>query len=251
MLEETAGAETPAAEGVEPEAIDETSAPSTEQQTEADKPSEASAETGDKSGDDTAEKPEKNWASDRIKELTRKRREAERRAERAEQRLKEAQSTDLDGLEYEDQIAERTIRRSRQETLENERTAAQELAWEAFSEGENLARAKYADYDAVTRNPNVPITGEIVELAMDSDVGPELVYHLGKNPQEAARIAALPPKRQAVEIGRLEARLTAPKPVIAPPPDPVTPISGGGSAQAQKDPSKMSMSEYVAWRAKN
>lgn len=248
MIEETAGAATPAAEGDAPEATDVISEPSTEQQPEADKPSEASTESGGKSGDDDPAKP--NWASDRIKELTRKRREAERRAERAEQKLKEAQQTNLDDLDFEDQIAEKTVRRSRQETLETEREVARDLAWEAFSESEAIARQKYADYDAVTRNKAVPITSEIVELAMDSDVGPELVYHLGKNPQEADRIAALPPKRLAVEIGRLEAKLTAPKPIVTPPPDPVTPIGSGGSASMQKDPSKMSMSEYVAWRAK-
>lgn len=248
MTEETAGAETPAAEpAVAAPAIDAPSAPSTEQQPEADKPGEASAETGEKPGD-TAEKP--HWVSDRIKELTRKRKEAERRAERAERKLQEAQNASLDDLDYEEQIAERTIRRTRQEALENEREAISDLAREAFSESEAIARTKYADYDAVTRNPNLTLTESMAALAMDSDVGPELVYHLGKNPQEAARIAALPLERQAREFGRLEAKLTAPKPIIAPPPDPITPISGGGSAP-QKDPNKMSMAEYAAWRAAN
>jgi hypothetical protein len=102
----------------------------------------------------------------------------------------------------------------------------------------------------VTRNPNIPITPEMAEIIRDSDVWPDLAYHLGKNMAEAARIAALSPTRQAVELGRLEARVTAPKPLPNRAPAPVEPVSGI-AAGGTKDPGKMSFEEYKAWREAN
>lgn len=251
MSEETAGAETPAADGNTPEAtVENTSEATTGGQSEATNESEASAsdDTGGNSGDDASAEKSTSWASDRIKELTRKRREAERRAERAEQRLREAESQNLDDLEYEDQIAERTLRRTRKENLDTERETARELALEVFATSEGIARGKYADYDAVTRNPSLPITESILDAVADEDNGPDVLYHLGKNPALAHEIARMPVARQARELGKLAAKLSAPKPQPKQPPTPVSPVSAiaaGGS----KDPGNMSMSEYIAWRA--
>lgn len=247
MTEETAGAETPAADGVAPEAMVETPDTTTGQPADAENTDEAS-DTGEDSGTDAAAKP--NWASDRIKELTRKRREAERRAERAEQRLREAESASLDDLDYEDQIAERTVRRSRKEQVELERESVRDLAMEAFAESESAARGKYTDYDAITRNPSLAITESMLEVVADEERGPEVLYHLGKNPVLAAEIAAMPIARQARELGKLAERISTQRQSPKQPPDPVKPVSGI-KAGGVKDPSKMSMSEYIKWREAN
>jgi hypothetical protein len=42
----------------------------------------------------------------------------------------------------------------------------------------------------------------------ESDIGPQIVYELCKNPQEAKRIAALPAYKQAAEIAKIEERLS-------------------------------------------
>lgn len=247
MIDETAGAETPAADGVEPEATVETPDTTTGQPSDAENTDEAS-DTGEDSGTDAAAKP--NWASDRIKELTRKRREAERRAERAEQRLRESEKASLDDLDYEDQIAERTLRRNRKEQVELERESVRELAMEAFAESEAVARGRYADYDAVVRNPSLAITESMLEVVADEERGPDVLYHLGKNPALAAQIAAMPVARQARELGKLAERISSPRNAPKPPPTPVTPVSGIKSGGV-KDPSKMSMAEYIKWREAN
>lgn len=249
MTNETAGAETPAAEEHDSEAtVENTSEATTEEQSDAETEGESSPSDAkdENSGDDAAAKP--NWASDRIKELTRKRREAERRAERAEAKLRQSQEANLDDLDWEDQIAERTLRRNRQEQVDNEREAAKELAMEAFAASEGLARTKYADYDAVTRNPSLPITESIIEVVADEENGPDVLYHLGKNPQLAAEIARMPVARQARELGKLAAQVSAPKASPKQPPKPVKPVNGM-AAGGTKDPNKMSMAEYVAFRA--
>jgi len=88
------------------------------------------------------------------------------------------------------------------------------------------------------------------EAIVESDLGPALLYHLASNPEEAERIADLSPARQIAELGKLEERLTV-KPArrTSEAPEPPNPTRGGKSAQ--KDPTKMSVSEFAAWRAQN
>lgn len=201
-----------------------------------------------------AEKPEKKVPDDvqeainaRISEITRKRREAERRAERAEKKLRELEGRDLNDLDYEDQIAEKTLARSRREQLENDRETAQELALEAYQARVEIAAQKYSDYAEVVGNPSLPITPAMAEAIMDSEVGPDVAYFLGKNPKEAARISQLNPVSQARELGRLEAIVSTQRQTPKPAAAPVQPV-GARSAPVRKDPTKMSMAEYIAWR---
>lgn len=212
-----------------------------------------SGETGEQAkeepkADDAEKVPD--GVQQRINEITRKRREAERRAERAEKRLREMEGKNLDDLDYEDQIAERTLNRSRREQIDNDRETAQELAREAYEARVQSVAAKYPDYSQVTQNPNLAITPAMAETILDSDYGPDIAYHLGKNPTEAARIASLNPVSQARELGKLEALVSAPKPAAKPAPAPVKTVGSQGSGSA-KDPSKMTMAEYTAWRKSN
>lgn len=207
---------------------------------------EADHETGD--DQETDERKVPDGVQQRINEITRKRREAERRAEKAERKLKELEGRNLDDLDYEDQIAERTLTRSRREQLENDRETVQELAAEAYQARVEAKAGKYPDYHAVTTNPNLAISPAMAEVIMDSDLGPDLAYHLGKNPAEAARIAALNPISQVRELGKIEAAIAAPKTTPKPPPEPVRKV-GSKAAGTAKDPSKMTMAEYVAYRA--
>lgn len=246
MNAETTGAEAPAAEVTTPATVENAEA-TTAQQSEAESTGDVGAsETTDTTSD---EKPKrKHWAHDRIDTLTRQRYEAERQAEYWKQRA--SQTVDPDTLGYEDGMAERFQQRLRQEQADTAKETASQLAAEAFNYRETIGREKYADYDAVTRNPNVPITPAMAEIIRDSDVGPDLAYHLGKNLTEAARIAALPQARQAAELGRLEERITAPKALPKQPPAPVEPVNAIASG-GQKAPEEMTMAEFKAWREAN
>ncbi len=88
---------------------------------------------------------------------------------------------------------------------------------------------------------------------MDSEKGPELVYHLAKNPAEAERLNAMSVRQMDREIGRLETTLGAKAPPAPPAarttnaPPPVKPGSPA-SSPANTDPSKMTQPEYEAWR---
>lgn len=105
-----------------------------------------------------------------------------------------------------------------------------------------------ADYYEVVSNPTLPFNGQVLEALMGSDKGPEIAYHIAKSPELVAKLAGQSIPQRLATIGRLEAELSRPpappKQSAAPPPP--NPIGAGPSAE--KDPSKMTGDEWLAWR---
>ena len=89
------------------------------------------------------------------------------------------------------------------------------------------ARARYDDFDLVVTDPSTPISPVMAEAIMASAGGHEVAYYLGRNKQEAARIASLPTIAQAMEIARLEQRLNAAARRVSSAPPPPRTVSGG------------------------
>jgi hypothetical protein len=132
-----------------------------------------------------------------------------------------------------------------QRTAETRATQARDMAW-----GERIQafRERAPDFEQVALNQGLPLSEAMAEMIKESDFGPEIAYWLGKNPQDSARIAALPPTRAAVEIGRLEARFMQPAaPRFTQAPAPVKTVSSGNAA-ATKSPQDMTFAEYEAMR---
>jgi hypothetical protein len=119
----------------------------------------------------------------------------------------------------------------------------------AFVDAASEARERYADFDqvvAVTARSDV-LSHEMADMVLESEIPADLAYHLGKHPEVARQLSQLPPLIAAREIGRIEARLSAPPPRIqtnAPPP--ITPVNATGKASKAVD--EMSMDEYIAAR---
>jgi signal recognition particle GTPase len=119
------------------------------------------------------------------------------------------------------------------EDLEDAQIARQKLA---------AGAKKYADFEEVTGNPDVPITYVMAKAIVESDVSADLAYYLCSHVDEAERISSLPPTRQAIELGRLEDKLKAPpKPTQTPPP--IKPLDG--NAGAKRDWADLSTAEHV------
>jgi hypothetical protein len=86
---------------------------------------------------------------------------------------------------------------------------------------ENEFKAKNPDYEDVVYT--APISDAMADLIMESEIGAELAYYLGKNTDEASRIAQLDPVKAARELGRIEAKLEKPPAApVAPRPPPVS-----------------------------
>lgn len=120
--------------------------------------------------------------------------------------------------------------RAARDELQQERTREKEQAKrQTFKQRETDFAKANPDYFSVTRDPSLPFTRELVELAAESDKGPEVLLYLAKNREIADRIAELTPVQAARELGRLEAKFEkppapapAPKPVSKAPPPPPT-----------------------------
>ena len=191
------------------------------------------------------------------KRLAREQRKWER--EQA-QRLSEQQTRQAPANVYPEDFADPTayaeaLAEQKAEQLLAQREAArqQSALVEAYQDREEDARTKYDDFEQVAYNPNLAVTDIMAQTIQASDIGPEIIYHLGSNPKEAARIAKLQPFLQAKEIGKLEAALTSAPPVrktsTAPAPiAPVTARSNGSPAYSTTDPrsiKSMSTSDWI------
>ena len=121
---------------------------------------------------------------------------------------------------------------------------------DAFSERCDEVRGKHDDYDDVVGNPALHITPAMAATIKQSETGPELAYYLGKNPQEATRIAKLSPFLQAKELGRLEVKVSeAPAPKTSAAPEPIKPVNGrvGNTALDTTDPKSLGKLGTSAW----
>ena len=118
---------------------------------------------------------------------------------------------------------------------------------EGFTKQTEDARAVYDDFDEVVDNPDLPISQAMAEAIMRSTNGADVAYYLGKNPEQAARLASLDPFSAAVEIGRIAATVVRPQPRKASnAPPPIQPV--GTRATPVTDPDKMSTDDWLKWR---
>lgn len=92
-------------------------------------------------------------------------------------------------------------------------------------------------------------SNSVIEAALATGAPADVLYQLGKNPDEAERIFSLPPVRMAVELGKLAStpKPAAPKPPISSAPPPIKPLNSKPQA-VEKDPEKMSDAEWLEWR---
>ena len=100
----------------------------------------------------------------------------------------------------------------------------------SYHEKEEDARGRYEDFEQVAYNPKLPITDVMAQTIQAAENGPDIVYYLGTNPNEADRISRLTPILQAKEIGKLEAKVAS-EPVTkrtSSAPAPISPVTARG-----------------------
>lgn len=222
------------------------------------------------------DKPKSRGVQKRIDELTANWREEQRTRQRLESMLERVLSKDepqqtseparvedepkLEQFKtYEEYVAAVADHRAEQKLAallakqeEQRRTTEAERQREerarSFRERAASFAATTPDFNEVAFSDAVPVTEDMADALNFSEKGPEILYYLGQNIPEAARIARLPPVQAALEIGRLEAKLSLPQPrTVTKAPPPINPLSGG-QGSLSVDPDKMSSSEWLKWR---
>jgi len=206
----------------------------------------------------------KQTAQERINEITRLRRDAERRAERAEARLAERERIEkapargepgprpiIDQFEtteaYEDALFEW------RDSARDQKLAAERMAREhdeqliTFNSRATKLRKEHPDFDDIVESP--VFTPNMRMAILSSEKGPELAYHLGlpENRAEAERIQRLSNHVQLFEMGKLEQTLSIVRKTrtTTSAPEPIKPV--GITGKGETDPSKMSTAEWMAW----
>lgn len=191
------------------------------------------------------------------KRLAREQRKWEReQAQRLAEQQARHQPADLVPEQFEtyEDYADALAERKAEELLARREAEHQQRALlDAYHDREEAARDKYDDFEMVAYNPELPVTEAMARAIQASEIGPDVLYHLGTNPKEAARISRLDPILQAREIGKIEAQLGAAPPVkrTSNAPAPIAPVTArttGSPAFDTTDPrstKSMSTSEWI------
>lgn len=125
-----------------------------------------------------------------------------------------------------DQVKQLTEQQKQQAAVQTFWTRADEVA------------ERFPDFEKAVTDPTFEFHGDVYEFAMDSEIGPELAYHLSKNRQKLAAIHAMPSIKAARALLDLEAELKA-KPKARPSnaPEPINPVGNRGRATSSALPS--------------
>lgn len=142
--------------------------------------------------------------------------------------------------------------------------AAETLA-ETFQSRVESFKKETPDWKAIVENPALPqLAGAASAVILTSELGPKILYALGKDIGLAQRIAKMSPELQAAQIGKLEATIElagktaagqkapvgqakpAPKKSVSNAPPPPTPTPAGNRAQEREltDPG-LDMEEFA------
>lgn len=138
--------------------------------------------------------------------------------------------------------------------IEHERAASyqeqQHRMYSAWEEAKADARERIPDFDAVVTE-HTPIHPRAAPFIVESEKGAEIAYWLGKNVAAANKLAQqfeTAPAQALIELGRIEARVSAPPAKsLSTAPKPA-PTLGGGVNPLGFDPNKSStndMADYL------
>lgn len=228
----------------------------TEQATGA---TETAAETATEA-EKSVEKPKRTpWYTQRIDELTRQRREAERERDGYKRSLEQTLSAVKPAAETaEADAATGPLAPAQPETKlppsEVEKRAAELIAVREFNAAcdrtfdEGMKEFPTFKDSVDTLKALGALEQSFVESVIATDAPAKVLQHLGQNPEEAQRIMALPLRKQVIELDRIASTKPAAKPVSKTPP-PVTPVGGAArTSQELRDDDKME--DWVAKRLK-
>ena len=217
----------------------------------------------------------------RFSEITKQREEARQEAQRErqarealearlaalEQQKQPAQAVTVDqepqpsqfndAFEYAKALAEYTadkrIAEMKQEEAKAREAAERQKIIDQWTQKVQKAKADLPDFDDIVASSEVVVNDDIRDAILESDVGPQILYHLAENDEVAKKIAGLSPKQALREIGKLEARFEKneqPTQSVAKSkaPAPISPIRSSGKADLPISANGEFHGSYQAWK---
>lgn len=207
----------------------------------------------------------KRKASHRIGELYAKAKASERDAQTAwrevaelRRELDSLRNTRTDDFQQQSQNDMRAaVKEERLRQLESETARrvneSRDYRAQTFSAKIEAASERIPDLKQVLNDFNqLPVSEYAADVISESDKAAEIAWYLGKNPDEAHRIAGLPPHRQGEAIARIEAKVsiaTPRKTSAAPPPVPMVGASSAPGAKSLGDMGVEDIAKQIYGRA--
>ena len=161
-----------------------------------------------------------------------------------------------DAFEYAKALAEYTadkrIAEMKQEEAKAKEAQERQKVIDQWTQKVQKAKADLPDFDDIVASSEVVVNDDIRDAILESDVGPQILYHLAENDEIAKKIAGLSPKQALREIGKLEARFEKTeesKPVTkSKAPAPISPIRSSGKADVPMSANGEFHGSYQAWK---
>ena len=161
-----------------------------------------------------------------------------------------------DAFEYAKALAEYTadkrIAEMKQEEAKAKEAQERQKVIDQWTQKVQKAKADLPDFDDIVASSEVVVNDDIRDAILESDVGPQILYHLAENDEIAKKIAGLSPKQALREIGKLEARFERTeesKPVAkSKAPAPISPIRSSGKADLPISANGEFHGSYQAWK---
>ena len=161
-----------------------------------------------------------------------------------------------DAFEYAKALAEYTadkrIAEMKQEEARAKEAAERQKVIDQWTQKVQKAKAEMPDFDDMVASSDVVVNDDIRDAILESDVGPQVLYHLAENTDYAKKIASMSPKQALREIGKLEARFEKTeesKPVAkSKAPAPINPIRSSGKADVPISANGEFHGSYQAWK---
>ena len=228
------------------------------------------------------DKPKQNPKLEkRFSELTKRAKQAEADKASLEARLQELESRQTpapqkadpvsekpqasqfnDAFEYAEALAEWSAEKAleQRDIQEQQRKVDEQRnevikSWSAKLEA---AKADIPDFDDMVASSNVQVRDEVRDAILESDVGPQILYHLASDDDYANKLAAMPTNKALKELGKLEVqfeRKEAPieksEPVArSKAPAPIKPITAGkGTSDVLIDGNVVFHGTYAQWKS--
>lgn len=168
-----------------------------------------------------------------------------------------------DMFEYAEALSEWTAdKRIREEKAKEAAQKAEQerqKTMDTWSNRVNDFRSKTPDFDDMVGSADVVVSNEVRDAIFDSEVGPQILYHLAENPDVAKKLQGMTAIGALRMIGKLEAKFeepaqpqtqreTAVKTSKAPPPiNPIRATAGGPVTDL--DANRQFHGSYQAWKA--
>lgn len=142
-----------------------------------------------------------------------------------------------------------THRQAAEHDLESAKRREAEAVRDAWDGIKADMRERVPDFDQVV-NGNTPIHELTARHLLESEVGGEIAYWLGKNPEAAQQLfdkCRTAPRQALIELGRIEAKLSAPSPKSVTKAPPPAPILNGGQNPIAFDASRAGVDDMAKY----